>query len=739
MFKTLLTDRETIEKKYHGDEFDSLYRWNSRGYPYDTTTGLDYDEIDEGLLKLSEEIKELPRPIQKAKLFEYVLQNTRIDVNEHDYFIGIYATNRPITKYTVDKWLGEVYATHGEQAGILRNLSITGCGYGGVGSDHSVPDWDAILSLGFKGIIARAEDYFNKLENPDENQKIFLESIKIEYGAIIDLVDRLYKYSLTKDFEKAPLISKCLKVVRDGAPTNTYEAMQLMYIYFMISEHIEGYQVRSLGHGLDGSLLPFFKSDLENGVFTKEEIAEFLGYFLMQFSAIGNYWAQPMYLAGTNLDGSTKVTELSHLILDVYNELGLYNPKIQIKVSKSTPKDFIFKALDMIRSGISSIVFCNEEHIIRSLMLKGATYEQAIDSVISGCYEYKRRGTGCGISGGIFSALKPISFIFDNGVDTLTGIKIGLETGNLDEIDTFPKFYSLYLAQLKHMITTFLDAIYIMEGEMENTNPATMFSATLTDCMETMALAHEKGTTNGSGITISAIGSAVDALVAVYELVYEKKIVSLTELKAALDANWEGYEELREKALSCRKYGNGDPMPDNYAATITAFIHDIIANRRNAHGGGLGLELHSARGFIIHGEKTKATPDGRKKGDETSKNASPSTGMDRKGITALINSATTIDISLSNIGFCLDAMLHPSAVQGEDGLIALYSVLTTYMNKGGASIHFNIFNADTLRDAQKNPEKYKNLQVRVCGWNTLWNNMSPSEQESYILRAENII
>lgn len=123
---------------------------------------------------------------------------------------------------------------------------------------------------------------------------------------------------------------------------------------------------------------------------------------------------------------------------------------------------------------------------------------------------------------------------------------------------------------------------------------------------------------------------------------------------------------------------------------------------------------------------------------ETSKNASPTPGVDKNGVTALISSATTMDLSLSDSGACLDVMLHPSAVQGKDGLDVLYAVLYTYISKGGASIHFNIFNADILRDAQKHPEKYQNLQVRVCGWNVLWNNMNKHEQDAYIRRAENI-
>ena len=259
----------------------------------------------------------------------------------------------------------------------MDELAKSGSVYGGLDFDHTVPDWDSLLSLGFKGILNRAEESFNKIKNPTEKQKDFFEGLKIEYGAIIDFINRLYEYSLTKKFEKAPLISNCLKNLRDGAPTDTYEALQLIYIYVMLSEHIEHYQVRTLGHGLDTSLLPFYKKDTESGIYTKEEIGELIGYFLMQFSAIGNYWGQPMYLGGTNADNSTRVTELSHLILDVYNELGIYNPKIQIKVNKTTPKEFVLKALDMIRSGISSIVFCNEDIITKSLMSKGGNLQRS--------------------------------------------------------------------------------------------------------------------------------------------------------------------------------------------------------------------------------------------------------------------------------------------------------------------------------------------------------------------------
>ena len=146
--------------------------------------------------------------------------------------------------------------------------------------------------------------------------------------------------------------------------------------------------------------------------------------------------------------------------------------------------------------------------------------------------------------------------------------------------------------------------------------------------------------------------------------------------------------------------------------------------------------MHSARQYIEQGRLTGATPDGRLAGTELSKNASPSVGMDKSGVTALINSALMLDPPSYRESFCVDVMLHPSAVSGEDGLSAMRALLYTYMKGGGMSMQFNVFDAEMLKDARQNPEKYKNLQVRVCGWNVLWNNLSAKEQDAYIQRAE---
>ena len=277
--------------------------------------------------------------------------------------------------------------------------------------DHVIPDWDSLMCLGFVGIRDRARQ-FRKLHEDKvpltPAQEAYFDGIEIQYSAIIRVIDRLYQYALNQRHEKARKVAVCLEHLRDGAPTNIYEAMQLIYLYFMISESIDNYQVRSLGNGLDETLYPFYCNDLKNGTFTREEIREYLAYFLMQWSAIGNYWGQPFYLGGTDEYGKSKINDLSYDIIEVYEELGIYNPKIQIKVNHNTPKKFLNKIFDLVRKGYSSFVFCCEPGMMKAVMGYGATYEEARTMDIRGCYETGVRANEVSTITGYVNPLKAV-------------------------------------------------------------------------------------------------------------------------------------------------------------------------------------------------------------------------------------------------------------------------------------------------------------------------------------------
>lgn len=739
-------DRKFIENKYHmtNEPFNPYNRMAYHGYDYDVSTGMGDDEIKAGLKNLYEKIKDLPHPVAKAYAVKYTLDNTRIDVNEHDYFVGFYSVNRLASAIGQWKWYGEVFdKVIPKTKALIDDMNNSGAVTVWPDFDHVVPDWNSLLTLGFSGIIERVKSYRQKHAEGGtlaDEAAAYFDGMEITYRAVIDVIDRLYKYALTQNHGKAKRIADCLKHIRDGAPTNIYEAMQLIYIYFMVSECFDGYQVRSLGNGLDGSLYPFYENDLKNGTFTRDEIGELIGYFLMQWSAIGNFWGQPFYMGGTDTNGGTKYNDLSADILDVYDRLGIYNPKIQIKVNENTPDKILFKVFDMIRRGHSSFVFCCEPGMVRAVMSYGASYEEALNMDIRGCYETGVRADEVSTAAGYVNALKPIEYVFSNGFDKRLAKQFGLKTGELGELKTFDIFYNAVLRQWENLIEMTVGVSDSYEKHLGTINPSNMYSATVERSLERGRDAYQSGVKfNNSAILNCGFASLVDSVMTVKEFVYDKKEVSLAELKNALDNNWKGYEPLHTKIRkSCHKYGNSDTTADVYSQAMAAYFAMKVNNRPNARGGVYKAIMHSAMQFIEQGKLTSATPDGRYDGDEISKNASPSVGMDKNGVTALINSALCVKPYIYPESFCLDIMLHPTAVEGDGGLGIMKALLFAYMNGGGMSIQFNVFSTDTLKDAQKNPQKYQNLQVRVCGWNVLWNNLSEKEQNSYIARAENI-
>ncbi|MBQ8894315.1 MAG: hypothetical protein IJ043_07900 [Clostridia bacterium] len=733
MFKTFYEDRPFIERKYHDPKkpFDAYKRRAYHGYDYDPATGMTDEEIAAGLREL--DLSGLSHPVAKARAIRFVLENTRIDCNEHDYFVGFYTWDRQAKAVTFEPWKKELFqGILAEENALAEDLNRSGAVTIWPDFDHVVPDWNSIMRLGFAGLRQRARE---NRELHGEESRAFFDGIEEEYTAVINFVDRLYRHALKQTHPKAKAYAECLRHLRDGAPTDIYEAMQLIFLYFMISESVDFYQVRSLGNGIDATLYPFYQRDLETGRYTREEIREFLAYFMMQWAAIGNFWGQPMYLGGTDEKGGSKINPLSHDIIEVYGELGLYNPKIQIKYNKNLPEDFLNKVLALVRNGSCGFVFCCEPGMMKAVMGYGATYEEARTMDIRGCYETGVRANEVSAATGYVNPLKAVHYALNDGYDSVVQKQIGLRTG---KISSFEDFYRAFLKQYENLIEKTIQIANAWDPYMGVINPSSLYSATIETSLKNGRDGYGGGVKyNNSALLNCGLATAVDAILAVWEFVYEKKELSLEEWKGILERNWEGAEVLRAKVLnSPHKYGNGDPLADHYAEAISRFFCARVNGRKNGRGGVYKAILHSAMQFVRQGEKTQATPDGRKFGDEISKNASPTPGMDRNGVTALIHSATKLDPPQYMESFCLDVMLHPSTVEGERGNAVMKSLIDTYMERNGLSIQFNVFSVDTLREAQLHPEKYQNLQVRVCGWSVLWNNLSRREQDAYICRIE---
>ena len=729
-------------------EQDKSYLWGKFQAPvFDPATGLDNETIKKDLLALTEELTNQPHPVVKARAFEYVARNARIDVNPHDWFVGFGCwdrKDRPLD-VLITKWDQEVDASRLTALQLMQDQKQSGaCGMG-KDFDHSVPDWDAVFSLGFPGIRDRARRYRWKREESGRmtaEAQAYFDGIEITYTAILEMLERFRDHALkhTDGSQRVRACAECLDTLIHGLPNNTYEVLQLVYLYFMFSEYLDRLQVRSLGN-LDRTVYPYYCRDLKDGRYAETQIREFFSCLMMQFASIANTWGHPFYLGGTRRDGESEINELSYLILDEFDKLNICSPKLQLKISPNTPASFIDKAAAMIRRGRNSIVFLCEPSIKRAMMGYGATEEEARTCDITGCYEFVPRARGNTTIVAYLNMLKPIELVLYNGVDPHTGIDFDCRTGGLETITSFDDFYSAYVRQLGHIIESAIQCANDFEQHLSYINPTSVYSATIESSLATARDAFHNGSVyNLSSILTAGFASAVDALMAVKEHVFEKPALSLEQLRDVLHADWKGHEKLRLKMLFGKnKYGNGIDAVDRYAEALARYLGNKINLRPNIRGGFYLASMHTPpRYYLTHGQKTGATPDGRMAGDEISKNVSPTMGMDINGVTALVKSVTRMDSALHPADFPLSVMLHPATVQGDEGLAAMRTLLNAYMEGHGIAIQFNIFDAETLIDAQAHPEKYQGLQVRVCGWNVHFTDLSRKEQDMFIRRAENI-
>ena len=732
-------DYEYIINKYHDTKkpYNSHRRFVRNDAIFAEETGKNIDQIKAEFMANDEKIAHLSHHIRKATAFAHILDNTRISCDCRDRFPAINAIARHLSDLQ-NRWKNELFTQILPEVGARRDaLQNAGIVTIWPDFDHAVPLWGRIFALGFSGLLEESEKA-RRSGTWDEEQDAFFEGIKLTYEAIIRLIRRMA--SLAEETEGSRRMAAALHNIADNPPATFYEALLVDYLFFIICEHIDCLQTRSLCN-FDRELYALYKNDIANGV-SEEDIRTDLAYFLLQFTAIDNYWNQPVYLGGCDENNVAITNELSYLFLDVYDKMGIFNPKVQLKISKTTPKDFTLKALDMIRRGHNSIVFVCDDTIRAALMKNsGATEDQARLCDVRGCYEYSIQGSySMGMN--YLNLMKPLEYALHCGRDGVSGVMGGLECPAPASYQTFDQLFAEYKRQLRNIIDITIETVNSFEGNLEYINPASMASATFPACLERGRSATTGGALqNNSLMMAGSIADAADSLAMIKKYVFDRKELTLESLVNILDKNFEGEELLRRKLYNDPdKFGNNRDLPDSIAIEIKDTYVNHAQGRPNAEkrGGKWGCGFHVARQSYDQGAKTAASPNGRLRGEELSKNCSAAMGQNRKGATAAILSTTKLDATGFTSDAALDLGLLPSAVSGDDGLEAMYGLLMTFMNRNGHALHINVFDSSTLRDAQEHPEKYQDLQIRVSGWNVLWNNISKVEQDGFIRQAENL-
>ena len=717
-----------------------------------------------------------PWRITKAKCFAAQALEMSIDVSPLDWFPAISIWNRNDRPINVVRG-GRAGAVNAQRLPAWVRKEWHEGNKDGTWNmwqdfDHSVPDWRVVLPLGFPGLKKRLEKYF-VAGDP------FYEGLKIAMDAMLAGLDRFIaqgKKNLAVAVNCDPpggVISDppggvisvspgggrargraaiycgrlqkeiaCLERLRNGPPQTAYDMLMFVWLYFFWSEHLDGFQCRSLTE-LDVFLTPYYDADIAAGRTTEAEFREHLKHFLWQWGSISNYWNQPVGLGGTNADGTSAYNHVSKIILEVMDACNLTTPKFLVKVAPNTPDWAMDKMMDMARRH-RSLSFTGEVPLSNALKKwQGASDDDCRKAVMTGCYEFQLHDGANQTGVGHVNFLKPIEkMLAEAGGSRSRATADAQERVPPQWEDSFDAFKTEYLRRLADTTERCRKVAFEFEKVLADVNPADLMTIATEHALKTRKDGFMNGCPRGNSSAVLAVGpgTAVDALLAVKEIVYEKKEMTLAELGKVMAANWEGHEPLRLRMLrSKRKWGNNDPEANALGAELIDCFAAQLNGKPNSRGGIFLASGHCARQFIDLGRKTGATPDGRRKGEEMSKNLSPTMGVDTEGATALIATLASSNSTKLPGDYPLDVMLHPSVCAGPKGLEVMKALVQQFHANGGSVIQFTVFSAEELRDAQAHPERYENLQVRVCGWNVRWNDLSKTEQDTYIRRAENVM
>lgn len=600
-------------------------------------------------------------------------------------------------------------------------------------------------------------DFYNDPESLDKREE--LKAMDIAADALIAYAGRYSEAlkELAKKEENSNRKDELLKMseicrwVPANAPRTFWEALQY-YWFVHIGVTIELNTWDSFNPGrLDQHILPFYKKELEDGTLTREAARELLQAFWIKFS---NQPAPPkvgvtaqesatytdfslINIGGVKEDGSDATNELSYLILDVVDEMRLLQPSAMVQLSKKTPDSLLRRALDIIKTGFGQPSLFNTEAIIQELLRQGKSLQDARNGGSSGCVETGAFGKECYILTGYFNLVKILEITLNGGVDPRTGMQIGLRTGDPATFKSFEELYSAFEKQLRHFIDIKIKGNNIIEQIYSTYMPSPFLSLLIDDCIAKGKDYNGGGARyNSSYIQGVGLGSVTDSLTSIKYNIYDKKQITMKELLKALHNNFEGSESLRERFVyETPKYGNDDDYADSVMQAVFESYFKAIDGRPNTKGGHHRINLLPTTVHIYFGSLTGAMPDGRKSGEPLSEGVSPVQGVDTNGPTAVIKSVSKID-HLRTGGTLLNQKFSPHLLSTEEGLDNLLHLIRTHFRLDSHHIQFNVIDAETLREAQSNPEKFRDLIVRVAGYSDYFVDLTPELQNEIIKRTE---
>lgn len=546
-------------------------------------------------------------------------------------------------------------------------------------------------------------------------------------------------------------MARICRKVPAHAPETVHEALQhYWFIHLGVVTELNPWDSFNPGR-LDQSLYPIYKKEMEQDTTNKEQVYEVLQSFWVKFN---NHPSPPkvgvtaeesntytdfclINVGGVKEDGSDGVNEMSYILLDVIREMRLLQPSSMIQVSKKNPDKFIRKAVDIIKTGFGQPSVFNTDALVQEMLRAGKDVKDARNGGCSGCVETGAFGTEAYILTGYFNLPKILELTLNDGFDKRTNMQLGPHTGNPVDFKSYDEFFEAYKKQVRYFMDIKLAGNNIIERVFMKNMPVPFLSILIDDCIargkDYMCGGARYNSTYIQGV---GLGSMTDMLTAIKYQVFDKKNITMQTLLDALAADFKGYEKLQyDLVYNTPKYGNDDDYADEQEVQVFNMYYDAINGHKSPRGADYRVNMLPTTCHVYFGSVTGATPDGRNAWKVLSEGISPVQGADTNGPTAVIRSAAKID-HIKTGGTLLNQKFTPSLLQTEEGCMNVVHLIRSYFRMDGHHIQFNVVNADTLRDAQKHPENYRDLIVRVAGYSDYFNDLGEDLQNEIINRTE---
>lgn len=633
-------------------------------------------------------------------------------------------------------------------------------------------DYEKVLTRGFKGIKQEAEEKQKRLNPFDPKESFdkywFYEAVIIVCNAMVTFAKRYSDLARNMaereaDSQRRRELERIAEICEwvPGNPARSfYEAIQSQWFTQLVSR-IEQISSGGIGNGrMDQYLYPFYKKDMEEGRITEDEALQLLECLWLNIAQVfavpetpGDYASfegfphfEQVMLGGQDRYGRDVTNELSYLILQSKKDFPLNYPDLSVRIHSGTPQPFLMKACELVKEGTGFPKFYNDEEIIPIYLAHGATIEEAREYVGTGCTETRLINRETYLTGGGWVDLAATIelALHDGKMKSLGDRQAGVSTGDPRDFATYEDFWKAFRLQTEHIIRHALIQQYIADI----TRPQKL-AAPHMSCLHDLCMEQGKDINQGKldgcialgQINVIGFGTTIDSIAAVKKLVYDDKAVSMAQLVEALDANFEGYEALRQRCLNAPKYGNADPYVDSIGKEIEELLTKLASKHTNAYGGYNCVVYFPVTSHVGEGRVISATPNGRKAGTPLSEGISPTQGCDVMGPTVTLQSINSTKSShrRERAARLLNIKLTPQAVAGEEGTRNLASLIRTWCDMKMWHIQFNVINSETLREAQKRPEDYRNLLVRVAGYSAYFVDLSTELQNEIIARTEHQI